>query len=98
LSHDDGILVCKYENIMITLHKKNQENPLKIRFFFKPGIKLLSARLPVGIDIVPPFSTTIQPSASPQAIQKCFMVVQSQCPQVYTCITDNVYKYYNFIG
>ena len=26
----------------------------------------------VGIEIVPPLSTTVQPSASPQAIQKCF--------------------------
>jgi hypothetical protein len=41
---------------MITL-KKYQENSLKV-FVFKPGIKSLSTCLPVGIEIVPPISTT----------------------------------------
>jgi hypothetical protein len=62
---------------MFTL-QKYQENPLNISFLFSNGIKSLSMCLPVGIEIVPPFSTTLQPSASPQAIQKCFRVVQSQ--------------------
>jgi hypothetical protein len=71
-----GILVRKYKNVTITLQKE-QENPLKICFVFKPGIKTLSTCLPVGIEIVPPFSTTVQRLASAQAIQKCFRVVQS---------------------
>jgi hypothetical protein len=40
--------------------------------------------LAMGIEIVPPFSNTVQPPASPRAIQKCFRVVQSQCPRVDT--------------
>jgi len=48
--------------------QKYHENPLKISFVFKPGIKSLSTCLPVGIEILPPFSNTVQPLASPQAI------------------------------
>ena len=56
-----GILVRKYKNVTITLQKE-RENPLKICFCFQTGLKSLSTCLPVGIEIVPPFSTTVQPS------------------------------------
>jgi hypothetical protein len=62
-----GILVRKYKNVTITLQKE-RAHPLKSVFVFKPGIKSLSTCLPVGIEIVPPFSTTVQPSASAQAM------------------------------
>jgi hypothetical protein len=48
--------------------KRTRKSIKKSVFVFKPGIKSLSTCLPVGIEIVPPFSTTVQPSASPQAI------------------------------
>jgi hypothetical protein len=70
-----GILVRKYKNVTITLQQEREN-------VFKPGIKSLATCLTVAIEIVPPFNTTVQPSASPQAIQKCFGVVQSQCPRV----------------
>jgi len=76
-----GSLVRKYKNVMI-MFQKEQEHSLKIRVFFKSGIKSLSTCLPVSIEIVPPFSTTVQTAASHQAIQKCFRVRQSQCPRV----------------
>jgi hypothetical protein len=61
LSYMYGILVRKYKNVTITLQKE-RENPLKICFCFQTGLKSLSTCLPVGIEIVPPFSTTVQPS------------------------------------
>ena len=35
-----GILVCKYKNVMIMLQKE-RENPLKIRFCFQIGDKII---------------------------------------------------------
>ena len=79
-----GSLVLKYKNVMI-MFKKEQEHSLKIRvFFFKPGIKSLSTCLPASIEIVSPFSTTVQTAASHYAIQKCVRVLQSQCAWVDT--------------
>ena len=52
------------QNAMITLQKE-QENSLKISFHV--GIKSLTTFVPVGIEILPPFSTSVQPLASPQA-------------------------------
>ena len=63
--------------------KKDKKIHWKTGFFFKQEIKLSTTCLPVGIEIVPPFSTLVQHSASPQAIQKFFRVVQSQCLQVH---------------
>ena len=77
------ISVHKSKNVMITL-QKYPENPLESVVVFKPGIRSLSTCLSVGIEIVPPFSTTVQPSTSPRAIQKCFRAVKSQCPRVDT--------------
>jgi hypothetical protein len=63
--------------------KKDKKIHWKTGFFFKQEIKLSTTCLPVSIEIVPPFSTLVQHSASPQAIQKFFRVVQSQCLQVH---------------
>lgn len=48
----------------------------------KPGINLFITLIAMGIEIVPPFSTIVQPSATPQAAQKCFRVVQYQYPRL----------------
>jgi hypothetical protein len=45
---------------------KRTRKSIKNQFLFS---KSLSTYLPVGIEIVPPFSTTVQPSASSQAVQ-----------------------------
>ena len=80
------------------MFKKEQEHSLKIRFFFfKPGIKSLSTCLPASIEIVSPFSTTVQTAASHYAIQKCVRVLQSQCAWVDTQVTDNVNTKHRFM-
>jgi hypothetical protein len=75
---------CKSNFLLLfTLCSQTFKIHLKSVFVFKPGIKSLSVCLPMGIEI-------IHPSASPQAIQKCFRVVQFQYLRVDTKITDNV--------
>ena len=59
---------------MITL-KKQHENLKKM---FKIGIQSMFACLSVGIDIVPPFCSSVQPSALPQIIDECFVLIQYQ--------------------
>ena len=57
---------------MITLQKQ-LENLKKL---FKIGIQSMFVCLSVGIDIVPPFCSSVQPSALPQIIDECFALVQ----------------------
>jgi len=66
------ILVRKSKNVTITL-QQYRENPLKISFGFQTGDKIVIYVSTRGIEIVPPFSTAVQPSASPKVIQKCFI-------------------------
>ena len=51
---------------------KYHEKPLKIPFCFQTWDKIVI------------YVSTVQPSASPRATQKCLMLVQSQCPRVDT--------------
>jgi len=75
---------------LITLQKEH-ENPHKKSFFFQDGNKIVvygSILEHWNCNILQHFCTAF--GFYPQAIEKCFIVVQSQYPQVDLFIADNV--------
>ena len=71
--------------IFVTKTTRKHKNKL-----FKIGMQSMFACLSVGIDIVPPFCSSVQHSALPQIIDGCFALVQYQYQQVDSYITNNV--------
>ena len=85
LSYDMSFHLYKKRYDYVTKTTRKYKNKL-----FKIGMQSMFACLSVGIDIVPPFCSSVQHSALPQIIDGCFALVQYQYQQVDSYITNNV--------